>query len=135
MLTFVDENWNRLYFIDFSQGMPNGHETCNKIYKMILLVLKEGIPIGNKKFEFLTFSPNQLRESFVCMLYSNDRVNVESICNWMDDYLSIKNVEKCATRMGQSFSCSIETLHVYKHKVKKIFWIFILIGVVDNICF
>jgi len=119
-VTFVDENWNRLYSTDLSQGMLNGLEIRTKIYKRILSVLNEGIVIGDKKFEFLAFSTSQLRESSVWMFASNDRVTADSIRKWMGDFLAIRNVAKCAARMGQSFSCSTETLHVYEHEVKNI---------------
>lgn len=119
-VNFVDENWNRLYSTDLSQGMPNSVQIRTKVYKRILTVLTEGIAIGNKKFEFLAFSTSQLRESSVWMFASNDRVTADSIRKWMGDFLAIRNVAKCAARMGQSFSCSTETLHVYEHEVQNI---------------
>lgn len=119
-VNFVDENWDRLYSTDLSQGMPNSVQIRTKVYKRILTVLTEGIAIGNKKFEFLAFSTSQLRESSVWMFASNDRVTADSIRKWMGDFLAIRNVAKCAARMGQSFSCSTETLHVYEHEVQNI---------------
>lgn len=119
-VTFVDENWDRLYSTDLSQGTLNGLELRTKVYKRILSVLKEGIMIGDKKFEFLAFSTSQLRESSVWMFASNGKVTADSIRKWMGNFLAIRNVAKCASRMGQSFSCSTETLHVYEDEVQNI---------------
>eukprot|EP01018_Ginkgo_biloba_P005535 Gb_17278 [translate_table: standard] len=115
-VSFVDENLNTLYSSDLRMGY-GARETRTEIYKRILSVLAEGIVIGNKKFEFLAFSSSQLRESSVWMFASADTVNADSIRKWMGDFFAIKNVAKCATRMGQSFSSSTETLDVYEHEI------------------
>ncbi|XP_057854773.1 probable RNA-dependent RNA polymerase 1 [Cryptomeria japonica] len=119
-VTFIDENGNRLYSTDLSQRIQNGAEKHTKLYKRVLSILKEGIVIGSKKFDFLAFSTSQLRESSVWFFASTGEVNAESIREWMGDFLAIRNVAKCAARMGQSFSSSTETLHVYPHEIKDI---------------
>ncbi|GLJ11712.1 hypothetical protein SUGI_0175160 [Cryptomeria japonica] len=119
-VNFVDENWNRLYSNDLSPRVRNGVERRTKLYKRILTVLKEGIVIGSKKFEFLAFSSSQLRESSVWFFASNGKVNGRSIREWMGDFWSIRNVAKCAARMGQSFSSSTETLHVSQYEIQNI---------------
>eukprot|EP01018_Ginkgo_biloba_P005545 Gb_28437 [translate_table: standard] len=95
-VSFVDENSSRLWSSDLSKMTVNGGQgKPTKVYKRILSVLREGILIGNKKFEFLAFSSSQIREA-------------------------IKIVAKCAIRMGQSLSSSTETLHVYEHEIEEI---------------
>jgi RNA-dependent RNA polymerase len=44
-------------------------------------------------------------------------IDVDNIRGWMGDLFSIRNVAKCAARMGQSFSSSTETMHVYGHEI------------------
>eukprot|EP01018_Ginkgo_biloba_P005552 Gb_28429 [translate_table: standard] len=112
-VSFVDENFDRVRSSDLSRRMPNrGQETRTDVYKRILSVLREGIVIGDKRFEFLAFSSSQLRENSVWMFASNRTVNVDGIRKWMGDFFAIKNVAKCAARMGQSFSSSTQTLNV-----------------------
>ncbi|KAH9320928.1 hypothetical protein KI387_015567, partial [Taxus chinensis] len=122
-VTFVDENGDRLYASDLSQErmMDNdGQGKTTKLYSRILSVLKEGILIGDKKFEFLAFSTSQLREGSVWMFASNAEVSACSIRKWMGHFSSIKNVAKCAARMGQAFSSSTQTLHVHDHEISHI---------------
>ncbi|GLJ11696.1 hypothetical protein SUGI_0174890 [Cryptomeria japonica] len=112
-VSFVDENLNTLSSRDLSQWM--GRETPQKhtkIYERILSVLKEGILIGNKIFEFLAFSSSQLRESSLWMFASTESLSADDIRKWLGNFVTIKCVAKCATRMGQSFSSSTETVDV-----------------------
>ncbi|KAE9602620.1 hypothetical protein Lal_00049832 [Lupinus albus] len=83
-----------------------------EIYKRILTILRDGIVIGSKKFEFLAFSASQLRSSSVWLFASNDNVKAEDIREWMGCFNNIRSVSKCAARMGQLFSSSVQTLEV-----------------------
>lgn len=112
-VSFVDENLNTLSSRDLSQWMGRGKpQKHTKIYERILSVLKEGIVIGNKKFDFLAFSSSQLRESSLWMFASTDTLCADGIRKWLGNFVTIKCVAKCATRMGQSFSSSTETVDV-----------------------
>jgi RNA-dependent RNA polymerase len=53
------------------------------IYKRILSILRDGITIGDKKYEFLAFSASQLRSNSVWMFASNDKLRAEDIREWM----------------------------------------------------
>lgn len=79
------------------------------IYERILNTLRNGIVIGDKKFEFFAISTSQLRGNSVWMFASREGLTAEDIKKWMDDFLVIKNVAKYAARLGQSFSSSWET--------------------------
>ncbi|KAK6157785.1 hypothetical protein DH2020_012033 [Rehmannia glutinosa] len=92
-----------------------------KLYERILSTLKEGIIIGNKKFDFLAFSSSQLRDNSLWMFAPTNGLDADSIRRWMGDFRDIRNVAKyAAARLGQSFSSSTETLSVGEREVEKI---------------
>ncbi|URE25807.1 RNA-dependent RNA polymerase [Musa troglodytarum] len=104
-------------FVDQS-GEKYKLEVITGIYTRILSVLKDGLHIGSKKFEFLAFSASQLRSNSVWMFASNENLTAESIRNWMGHFSGIHSVSKCAARMGQLFSSSVQTLNVPRQDVK-----------------
>ncbi|KAM7485811.1 hypothetical protein LguiA_001820 [Lonicera macranthoides] len=116
-ISFVDEELGKLYSPDL---LPRtaivGQETG--IYKRILSVLRNGIIIGNKKFDFLAFSSSQLRDNSAWMFASRPGLNAADIRTWMGDFHQIKNVAKYAARLGQSFGSSTESLSVLRHEVE-----------------
>ncbi|XP_042496044.1 probable RNA-dependent RNA polymerase 1 isoform X2 [Macadamia integrifolia] len=119
-VSFVDENLDNLYSIDLSPRTS----TCSEgrrtgIYKRILSTLRNGIVIGEKRFDFLAFSPSQLRDNSAWMFAkTDDGLTAAGIRKWMGDFHEIRNVAKYAARLGQSFSSSTETLTVYAHDVE-----------------
>ncbi|KAK1311092.1 RNA-dependent RNA polymerase 2 [Acorus calamus] len=120
-VSFVDEDWSKLPSDSLSTLVEQGpfskpHRT--RIYNRILSVLRDGITIGQKRFEFLAFSASQLRANSVWMFASNDNVNAESIREWMGNFGKIRSVSMCAARMGQLFSSSLRTLSVPLHEVE-----------------
>ncbi|XP_073020164.1 probable RNA-dependent RNA polymerase 1 isoform X1 [Primulina eburnea] len=120
-VSFVDEEWDKMYSTDLSPRVATGGENRRtKIYERILSTLKEGIRIGNKKFDFLAFSSSQLRDNSVWMFASSSTRTAEDIRRWMGDFRSIRNVAKYAARLGQSFGSSTETLSVGRHEIEKI---------------
>ncbi|KAG9142261.1 hypothetical protein Leryth_007687 [Lithospermum erythrorhizon] len=114
-ISFVDEEWEKMYSADLSL---RGSKT--ELYYRILLTLKNGITIGDKKFEFLAFSSSQLRDNSAWMFASRPGLTAADIRMWMGDFSQIKNVAKYAARLGQSFGSSTETLSVGKHEIEKI---------------
>ncbi|KAK6157823.1 hypothetical protein DH2020_012071 [Rehmannia glutinosa] len=55
-VSFVDEEWDKMYSTDLSPKVAAGDENKRtKLYERILSTLKDGIIIGNKKFDFLAF--------------------------------------------------------------------------------
>ncbi|KAJ0538810.1 putative RNA-directed RNA polymerase [Helianthus annuus] len=55
-VSFVDEELEKLYSTDLSPRVGHNGVSRTEIYRRILSILKNGIVIGNKKFEFLAFS-------------------------------------------------------------------------------
>lgn len=120
-VSFVDEDWEKMHSTDLSSRFGfagNGMRTA--LYRRILSVLRNGITIGDKKFEFLAFSSSQLRDNSAWMFASSGRLTAAAIRKWMGDFHEIRNVAKYAARLGQSFSSSTETLTVDKHDVDDI---------------
>ncbi|XP_043696159.1 probable RNA-dependent RNA polymerase 1 [Telopea speciosissima] len=121
-VSFVDENLDKMFSIDLSPRTSNGrNERRTGIYKRILSTLRNGIVIGEKKFDFLAFSSSQLRDNSAWMFAkTDDGITASEIRKQMGDFHEIRNVAKYAARLGQSFSSSTETLSVDKHEVETI---------------
>ncbi|KAJ9136429.1 hypothetical protein P3X46_033509 [Hevea brasiliensis] len=105
-ISFVDEDLDRLYSTNLSPRTSSvNEERRTKIYERILSILRNGIVIGEKKFEFLGFSQSQLRENSVWMFASRPGLTAEDIRKWMGDFREIKNFLK-------------ETFNVYRHEIE-----------------
>lgn len=122
-ISFVDEDLEKLYSTDlsprfFSESGASGMRT--NIDKRIRSILRNGLHIGDKKFEFLAFSSSQLRENSAWMFASRPGLSATDIRNWMGDFRDIKNVAKYAARLGQSFGSSTETLRVPREEIELI---------------
>ncbi|CAH9092264.1 unnamed protein product [Cuscuta europaea] len=113
-VSFVDEEWDKIQSIDLSQRAMGK----TKIYGRILLTLKNGIVIGDKRFEFLAFSSSQLRESSVWMFASRVGLTAADIREWMGNFKKIKNVAKYAARLGQSFGSSREASSIHRNEIE-----------------
>ncbi|XP_027331701.1 RNA-dependent RNA polymerase 2 [Abrus precatorius] len=114
-ITFVEENWSKLPTNAVSTSVQKGifsKPFKTDIYNRILTILRDGIVIGSKRFEFLAFSASQLRSNSVWLFASNDRVKASDIREWMGCFNNIRSVSKCAARMGQLFSSSMQTFEV-----------------------
>lgn len=119
-VSFVDEEWEKLYSTDLLPKASTGNGIRTNIYVRILSTLQKGFVIGDKKFEFLAFSSSQLRDNSVWMFASRPGLTAIDIRTWMGDFSQIKNVAKYAARLGQSFGSSKETLSVLRHEIEVI---------------
>ncbi|CAH2037641.1 unnamed protein product [Thlaspi arvense] len=117
-ISFVDEDLEKVRSMDLSPRSSTQPRT--KLYDRIISVLRDGIVIGGKKFDFLAFSSSQLRESSAWMFAPRDGLTAAGIRAWMGDFEHIRNVAKYAARLGQSFSSSRETLNVWKDEIEVI---------------
>ncbi|KAL4196139.1 hypothetical protein AMTRI_Chr04g244530 [Amborella trichopoda] len=120
-ISFIDEDFGSIRSTDLSKRMASGaEEKHTTVYGRVLSTLKNGIVIGDKKFEFLAFSSSQLRDNSAWMFSPIDGITAANIRQWMGDFSGIRNVAKCAARMGQSFGSSTETLNVKPEEVERI---------------
>ena len=97
--------------------------SLDKIFqKRFKSVLRDGIVIGGKRFEFLGFSHSSLR-SQVCWFMSSFKssngllLDARSIIPLLGDFSKILSPAKCAARIGQTFtetvnSIAVDTSHV-----------------------
>ncbi|XVF43431.1 hypothetical protein PTKIN_Ptkin02bG0039600 [Pterospermum kingtungense] len=106
-VSFIDEELEKIHSTDLLARRKR-----TELYERILSTLKNGIVIGNKRFEFLAFSSSQLRENSAWMFASRNGLTVADIRTWMGNFSKIRNVAKYSARLGQSFSSSTETLSV-----------------------
>ncbi|KAG6509953.1 probable RNA-dependent RNA polymerase 1 [Zingiber officinale] len=120
-ISFVDEDREKMHSNHIlARAVSVGSERRTALYWRILSILKNGITIGSKKFEFLAFSSSQLRDNSAWMFASSNMFCAGSIREWMGDFRRIRNVAKYAARLGQSFSSSTETLSVESHEFQLI---------------
>ncbi|CAH9108035.1 unnamed protein product [Cuscuta epithymum] len=122
-VTFVEEDWGRLSANAVSTSISRGIYSKpyrTDVYDRVLSVLRDGIIIGAKHFVFLAFSASQLRSNSVWMFASNEHVKAEHIRDWMGCFNKIRSVSKCAARMGQLFSTSLQTVEVHPQHVEVI---------------
>ncbi|CAL5400050.1 unnamed protein product [Camellia sinensis] len=118
-ISFLDEELDKMHSTDLSPRIASSdEERRTAIYKRILSTLRNGIVIGNKKFEFLAFSSSQLRENSAWMFASRPMLTAADIRKWMGDFHRIRNVARYAARLGQSFSSSRETLSVGRDEIE-----------------
>ncbi|KAJ7954354.1 RNA-dependent RNA polymerase [Quillaja saponaria] len=118
-VSFVDEEWDKIYSTDLAPRTSSSVEDRRTgIYRRILSILRNGIVIGDKKFEFLAFSSSQLRENSMWMFASKKEITAAYIRQWMGNFSKIRNVAKYAARLGQSFGSSTETLSVGRHEIE-----------------
>ncbi|TYH78510.1 hypothetical protein ES332_D04G232300v1 [Gossypium tomentosum] len=120
-VSFVDEELGKIHSTDLST--PSTSSTDGKpsrIYQRILSTLRNGILIGDKKFEFLACSTSQLRENSIWMFASKPGLTADDIRGQMGHIHVIRNVAKYAARLGQSLSSSRETLEVRQDELEEI---------------
>ncbi|OVA04183.1 RNA-dependent RNA polymerase [Macleaya cordata] len=118
-ISFVDEDSEKILSSDLStRTTGNEDKKHTRLYNRILSTLRNGIVIGDKKFDFLAFSSSQLLDNSAWMFASRCSLTAACIRVWMGDFGEIRNVAKYAARLGQSFGSSTETLNVYSHEIE-----------------
>ncbi|CAL9150062.1 probable RNA-dependent RNA polymerase 1 [Musa acuminata AAA Group] len=118
-VSFVDEDGEKMHSTDIlSRSASADDDNRTALYWRILSTLRNGITVGDKKFEFLAFSSSQLRESSAWMFASSGESTADSIRQRMGKFSKIRNVAKYAARLGQSFGSSTETMFVNGHEIE-----------------
>lgn len=106
------EHSDRFLRVRFSDEINNGrinaidNDTENEIFERIKRTMRNGIIVGDRKFEFLAFGNSQFREHGALFFASTHELTVSDVRNWMgwDDVKEIKNVAKKCARLGQCLS-------------------------------
>ncbi|XP_071917710.1 RNA-dependent RNA polymerase 6-like [Coffea arabica] len=89
----------------------NSNLQRTSMFKRVKDILSNGFYICGRKYSFLAFSANQLRDRSAWFFAENKNVRVANIISWMGRFAD-RNVAKCAARMGQCFSSTYATVEV-----------------------
>ncbi|XP_059658136.1 RNA-dependent RNA polymerase 6-like isoform X1 [Cornus florida] len=81
------------------------------MFKRVKSIVSEGFRLCRRRYSFLAFSANQLRDRSAWFFAEDQRISVDDIINWMGKFTN-RNVAKCAARMGQCFSSTYATVEV-----------------------
>ncbi|KAL8807393.1 MAG: hypothetical protein Q9182_000732 [Xanthomendoza sp. 2 TL-2023] len=79
-------------------------DTMDEVFTRIKRVLRNGISIGDRRYEFLAFGNSQFRENgayFYCPVH---HLQPHHIRDWMGNFDEIPYVAQYAARLGQCFS-------------------------------
>lgn len=82
-----------------------------KIFQRVGTFLRDGFHVCGRKYSFLAFSANQLRDRSAWFFAEDRNLSVNKIRDWMGKF-DHKNIAKCAARMGQCFSSTYATVEV-----------------------
>ncbi|KLU83276.1 RNA-dependent RNA polymerase 1 [Magnaporthiopsis poae ATCC 64411] len=102
---------DRFMRVQFTDELPRGRINAthdqrvnDELYTRVYRVLKNGIFIGDRHYQFLAFGNSQMRESSAYFFAPVGGVTCDSIRAWMGNFSHIRNVGKYAARLGQCFS-------------------------------
>nr|XP_043610442.1 RNA-dependent RNA polymerase 6-like [Erigeron canadensis] len=86
------------------------------MFRRVKNILSNGFYLCGRRYCFLAFSANQLRDRSAWFFAENAKISCKDIISWMGKFDN-KNVAKCAARMGQCFSSTYATVEVPRHEV------------------
>ena len=92
--------------IDMKQGRiySTDKNTMNEVFTRVKRVLRNGIKIGNRKYEYLASGNSQFRENGAYFFAPHPALSTERIRDWMGLFSEIETVPMYASRLGQCFS-------------------------------
>ena len=83
---------------------PSGDASNEPVFSRIERVLRNGIVLGDRHYEFVAFGNSQFREHGAWFFARTPEMDASAIRDWMGDFSSIKNIGKYISRLGQCFS-------------------------------
>ncbi|XP_042505199.1 RNA-dependent RNA polymerase 6-like [Macadamia integrifolia] len=118
-VTFMDEGFQPLnsnvlsYYVApiVRDITSNSFPQKTTIFKRVRAILIDGFYLCGRKYSFLAFSSNQLRDRSAWFFAEDESISVVDIRSWMGKFTN-RNVAKCAARMGQCFSSTYATVEV-----------------------
>jgi RNA-dependent RNA polymerase len=84
--------------------MNFGDDTSDELFTRVKRTMKNGIVVGDRRYEFLAYGNSQFREHGAYFFAPTSTLTTEMIRDWMGDFEGIKTVAKYASRIGQCFS-------------------------------
>ncbi|KAJ4951773.1 hypothetical protein NE237_028605 [Protea cynaroides] len=123
-VTFMDEGFQQLtsnvlsyYVAPIVRDVTlNSFPQKTTVFERIKTIMHKGFHLCGRKYSFLAYSANQLRDHSAWFFAEGEGVSVEDITKWMGKFKN-KNIAKCAARMGQCFSSTYATADVPQKKV------------------
>ncbi|MCJ1309503.1 hypothetical protein MMC25_003163 [Agyrium rufum] len=94
---FVEEKSQGKLFASYTSSM-------DRVFDKIRRVMKNGILLGDRHYEFLAFGNSQLREAGAYFFAPLENLTAAHIRAWMGDFSDIRIIAKHAARIGQCFS-------------------------------
>ncbi|GAB7324317.1 hypothetical protein MBLNU13_g08278t3 [Cladosporium sp. NU13] len=79
-------------------------DTTDELFTRVNRVLKNGIVVGDRYYEFLAYGNSQFREHGAYFFAPTNALTTDMIRSWMGDFRGIKTVAKYASRIGQCFT-------------------------------
>ncbi|KAL3497389.1 hypothetical protein ACH5RR_040121 [Cinchona calisaya] len=118
-VTFMDEGMQNLNknVLNFYAApivwdvTSNSNPQRTTMFKRVKSILSKGFYLCGRKYTFLAFSANQLRDNSAWFFAEERNIRVVNIISWMGRFTD-RNVAKCAARMGQCFSSTYATVEV-----------------------
>lgn len=123
-VTFMDEGMQPLnsnvlnfYVAPIVKVISNNSQSQKtSIFRRVRNIMNEGFYLCGRKYSFLAFSSNQLRDRSAWFFAGDKHTSVHDITSWMGKFQN-KNVAKYAARMGQCFSSTYATVEVPPNEV------------------
>ncbi|KFK40016.1 rna-dependent rna polymerase 6 [Arabis alpina] len=123
-VTFMDESMQTMnsnvlsYFVApiVKDLTSSSYSQKTLVFKRVKTILTEGFKLCGRKYSFLAFSSNQLRDRSAWFFAEDGKTRVSDIKKWMGKFKD-KNVAKCAARMGLCFSSTYASVDVMYHEV------------------
>ncbi|KAJ0095274.1 hypothetical protein Patl1_15372 [Pistacia atlantica] len=120
-VSFVNEDLEKVRATHLSARASLANtERRTRVYQRILSTLRNGIVIGDKKFEFLAFSNSQLKDNSLWMFASRPGLTASELRERLGDFSAIRNVAKYSARLSQSFNSSREAVDVDSNEIEVI---------------
>ncbi|XP_042519740.1 RNA-dependent RNA polymerase 6-like [Macadamia integrifolia] len=118
-VAFMDEGFQQLNSSVLSYSVApivwditsKSYKQNTAVYQRIETIMNKGFYLCGRKYSFLAYSSNQLRDCSAWFFAEEENVRVTDILNWMGRFKD-RNVAKCAARMGQCFSSTYATVDV-----------------------
>ncbi|XP_054822404.1 RNA-dependent RNA polymerase 6 [Prosopis cineraria] len=125
-VTFMDEGMQTInasalnYYVApiVKEITSNPFPQKTNIYRRVKTILEKGFHFCGRKYSFLAFSSNQLRDHSA-WFFAEETITCDHIRDWMGRF-NQRNVAKCAARMGQCFSSTYATVEVAARDYKLI---------------
>ncbi|KAJ6114819.1 hypothetical protein N7486_000597, partial [Penicillium sp. IBT 16267x] len=105
-IEFADRFLRVRFTDEVTQGRIHSsfNDSNDETFTRVKRTLTRGITIGGRHYEFLAFGNSQFREHGAYFFAPTPDLTAAHIRAWMGQFNHIRNIAKCAARLGQCFS-------------------------------